>query len=81
MEMSMVDAILRAQKQYYYFMGVGSAEGACPSPDYRNIFMFVPIQHPIFTPDPNKRWCNYHELLHFHIKIMSSWFLIFLVRC
>ena len=30
---------------------VGSGEGACPSPDYRNK-LFVPTQHPIFTPGP-----------------------------
>jgi len=53
MEMSMVDAILRAQKLYYYWVGVGSDKGACPSPDYRNKFMFVPTQHPIFTPGPD----------------------------
>jgi len=31
---------------------VGSEEGACPSPDYRNKVMFVPTQHPILLPVP-----------------------------
>jgi len=51
---------------------VGTGEGACPSSDYRNKILFVPTQHPIFTPNPDNRWCNYyHEVLHFRIKIMS----------
>ena len=28
---------------------MGSGEGACPSPDYRNKLLFVPTQHPIFS--------------------------------
>jgi len=45
--------------------------GLAPSPDYRNK-LFVPTQHSIFTPGPDNRLCNYyHELLHYHIKIMS----------
>jgi len=43
--------------------GVGSGEEACPAPDYHNK-LFVPTQHPIFTPGLDNR-------LYYHIKIMS----------
>ena len=51
--------------------GWSLGRGLAPSPDYRNK-LFVPTQHPIFTPGHDNRLCNYyHELLHYRIKIMS----------
>jgi len=52
-------------------LGWGLGRRLAPSPDYLNTF-FVPTQQPIFTPGPDNRLCNYyHELLHYHMKIMS----------
>jgi len=50
MEMSVVYAILCAQKQYRYFLGVGFGRGLAPSPDYHNKLMYIPTQHPTFIP-------------------------------
>jgi len=47
--------------------GWSLGRGLAPSPDYHNSF-FVPTQHPIFTPGPDNRLCNYyHELLHYRM--------------
>jgi len=34
--------------------------------------MFVPTQHPIFTPDPDNRWCNYIVFCCLQVSGVSS---------
>jgi len=50
-EMSVVDAILRMQKLYCDWLGVGSLAPL----QIIVINLFVPTQHPIFTPGPDNR--------------------------
>jgi len=54
MEMSVVDAVLCAQKLYCDWLGLGL--GACkPPPQIIIIKLLIPTQQPIFTPGPDNR--------------------------